>query len=103
MEKTMIVVGTFLNEVESELAQNLLKAEGITSMVQKDNCGGMYPQLVMLRGIKILVGEADEQAALAVLESSNQDQPIAGWKCPSCGENIEQGFSACWQCGQEKD
>lgn len=103
METTMAVAGTYLNEVEAEMALHRLKAEGIKAVLQKDNCGGMYPQLVLLRGIKVLVGNDDQQAALAILDSMNKAQPCEPWNCPSCGENIDQGFSACWNCGQEHD
>ncbi len=103
METTMAVVGTYLNEVEAEMAQHLLETEGIKAVVQKDNCGGMYPQLVLLRGIKVLVGNDDEQKALEMLESNNKDQQCEPWSCPSCGEKIDQGFTACWHCGQEHD
>lgn len=24
------------------------------------------------------------------------------WSCPTCGEEIEAQFSACWQCGTDK-
>jgi Ca2+/Na+ antiporter len=25
------------------------------------------------------------------------------WKCPKCGESIEDSFDACWNCGSGKD
>jgi hypothetical protein len=25
------------------------------------------------------------------------------WKCPSCGEDVEDEFSACWNCQRGKD
>ncbi len=103
MEKTKTVVGTFLNEIEAEMAQHLLEGEGIQAEIQKDDCGGMYPQLVMVRGIKILVSEANESAARSVLESNNQEQKSADWICPKCSENVDSGFSVCWNCGQENN
>ena len=103
MEKTTAVVGTYLNEVEAQLTLQLLEAEGVEAMIQKDNCGGMYPQMALIRGIRVLVSEADESAARTIIDARAVEQPSPGWTCPSCGTNIEEGFSACWQCGQETD
>ena len=25
------------------------------------------------------------------------------WRCPRCGEEIEDGFDACWKCGTDQD
>jgi predicted nucleic-acid-binding Zn-ribbon protein len=25
------------------------------------------------------------------------------WKCPSCGEDVEDGFNVCWNCQRGKD
>ncbi len=103
MGKTTAVVGTYLNEVEAQMTRDLLETEGIEAMVQKDNCGGMYPQMALIRGVRVLVNEVDELAARTIIDARAEEQPSPSWTCPSCGQNIEQGFSACWQCGQEAD
>jgi hypothetical protein len=44
-----------------------------------------------------LVNDADEVPARAMLESL-QNRPQRRWMC-ACGELVEGGFDACWQCG----
>ena len=96
-------VGTFLNELEAEMSRDLLEASGIEAKIQKDNCGGMYPQLALLRGIKVQVSEIDKSEALSILADNSHSQPYSPWTCPSCGEKNEKGFAICWQCGKEWD
>jgi hypothetical protein len=50
----LVVVGTFLNKTEAELAHGALEAADIESMVTADDAGGMRPGLWM-SGVKLLV------------------------------------------------
>jgi Putative prokaryotic signal transducing protein len=66
----LVVVGTFLNKIEAELAQGALEAAEIESMVQSDDAGGMRPHLWM-SGVKLLVRADDAERATKVLSQSN--------------------------------
>ena len=45
MPNKTILIKTFNNEAEAEIAGGLLKTAGIKSFVSKDDAGGMYPGL----------------------------------------------------------
>jgi len=65
----MVVIRTFLNNVDAELAKSALEAAGITSMIRADDCGGVRPHLWM-GGVELLVDEADQAQAEEVLGTS---------------------------------
>ncbi len=65
----MVVIRTFLNHVEADLARSALEAAGITAVIRADDCGGVRPHLWMA-GVELLVDEADQAQAEDVLGSS---------------------------------
>ena len=65
----MVVIRTFLNNIEAELAKSALTAAGIDSRIRADDCGGVRPHLWM-HGVDLLVDEADQAQAEEVLGSS---------------------------------
>jgi hypothetical protein len=65
----MVVIRTFLNNVDAELAKSALEAADINSVLRADDCGGVRPHLWM-GGVELLVDEADQAQAEEVLGSS---------------------------------
>jgi hypothetical protein len=65
---TLVVVRTFLNRIEADVARTALEASGIDSMIRSDDCGGLRPHLWM-GGVQLLVRADDADTAKAVLES----------------------------------
>lgn len=64
-----ICIQEFGSLVEAELAQGLLDSAGIESRIQKDDCGGMNPQLDFTRGVQIWVQAQDREEAKSLLLS----------------------------------
>ena len=62
----MIVVRTYLNIMEAELARGLLASGDIESFVQADDAGGTRPNL-WLSGIRLLVRPEDAAKADQIL------------------------------------
>lgn len=71
----MVVVGAYPTRSDAELAQTALAAAGIPSVLAADDAGGAYP-FDLSGGARLLVDEADAEAAAAVLS----DQPFASRK-----------------------
>ncbi len=68
----LVMVGTFGNRVEAEIAQGLLSEQGIQSIINADDCGGMLMGVSLIRkgGIKLLVTSENllkAEEALAIL------------------------------------
>ena len=62
-----VVVRTYLNGIEAEMAHSALEAAGITAIIQSDDCGGLRPSLWMT-GIALLVPAEDVGRAAEVLD-----------------------------------
>jgi Putative prokaryotic signal transducing protein len=62
----MVQVGIYATRSDAELAQTVLTAAGIESVVSSDDAGGAYP-FDLAGGARLLVDEADAEDAAAVL------------------------------------
>jgi len=62
-----VVLQTFYNRIEAEMAQGILEAEGIETIVMADDAGGTYPMLQFLRGVKLMVAAEDKARAQEIL------------------------------------
>jgi len=101
MRAGLTLLETYLSDLEAEMDLNRLTALGVTAIVEKDNCGGMRPHLD-LQGVRLLVADTDLEKARAILLEDSKASVQPAWVCTECGEEIEGGFDACWQCGHER-
>ena len=62
-----VIVAVFHSQVEGELAQSRLAAEGITSEVNSEDAGGMFPNFNDILGVAVLVAKADAAKARMIL------------------------------------
>lgn len=62
----MIEIGTYRTRSDAEFAQVRLASAGIASVIAADDAGGAYP-FDLSGGARLLVDEADPEAATAVL------------------------------------
>jgi hypothetical protein len=62
----MVEVGSYTTRSDAELAQAVLAAAGIPSVITADDAGGAYP-FDLSGGARLLVDEADVEDAAAVL------------------------------------
>jgi hypothetical protein len=68
-EIKLVVIGTFSDRIEAELARSALEASGVESMVRADDSGGMRPQLAFSNGAEVLVREPDAVRAEEILRT----------------------------------
>lgn len=71
-ETELVVVKTFLNRFEAEIAQGALEAAGIDSMISADDAGGQELGL-WVNGITLAVRTEDSGRATAVLNETPED------------------------------
>ena len=67
----LVVVGTFSNRIEAEMAQSALEGIEIESMVSADDAGGLRPGL-WLSGVRLLVRAEDAERASKILNQPKQ-------------------------------
>lgn len=99
MRDATIIARTYLNETEARLDAGRLEAAGLEVWVETDNCDGMYPQMDLMAGVKLLVRQVDAAMARDLLTTQSSAVVDHPWDCPGCGEHIEAGFDTCWRCG----
>jgi hypothetical protein len=68
----LVIVRTFLNPFDAELAKSALEAAEIQSIVQADDAGGVEPGL-WVGGVGLLVRAEDAARAEEVLGKDSQD------------------------------
>ena len=66
----LVVVRSFSDRFEAELAQSALEAAGITCMVRSDDAGGMRPAMTFANGAETLVRADDADWADEILRTS---------------------------------
>ena len=69
MSEEVVVLKTFNNEIEAEMAQQVLQEGGVSAFVFKDDVGGMEPQLQWCNGVRLVVNRADAQHAHKMLKT----------------------------------
>lgn len=73
MSDEPVVIKIFSNEVEAEMAQQLLEDSGVRAFVFKDDAGGMEPQLQLTGGVRLVASRADAERAREILENMISD------------------------------
>jgi hypothetical protein len=66
-DSELVVVRTFINRFEADLAKSALEAAAIESIVRHDDEGGMSPGLWVGNGVDLLVRAEDADRARDVL------------------------------------
>ena len=73
-EDGLFVIRTFARDVDARLAEAVLEANGIESIIIGDNAAGMLPYLNALHPIKIAVKESDVEDAMKLLDEGITEQ-----------------------------
>ena len=65
----IVTIGTYSTEVEAQIAQAALESNGISSIILRDDAGGMLPSLHILANVKLAVQDEDAELAREILTS----------------------------------
>ena len=66
-ETVLVVIRTYNNKFDVDIARTTLEAAGIESMIRSDDYGGSGPNLSFIRGIDLLVRSEDAEEADQIL------------------------------------
>jgi len=64
----LVVLRTYHNVIDAELARTALESVGIDSMIRSDNKAGQSPGLSFTRGVELLIRPTDVDAANDILD-----------------------------------
>lgn len=68
-----VVIASYANEFEALVAQAVLRAHDIPSMLLRDDAGGMQVALGWVHGVRLAVRHADAVRALHLLEHDGDE------------------------------
>ena len=71
----LVVVRTFLNRFEADVAKSALDAVDIESIIRADDAGVMRPGMWMGQPVELLVRADDAEGAEEILETVARPQP----------------------------
>lgn len=81
------------------LFQSMLEESGIQTLIKNNNAPYKegWPELW-------IVNDEEYETSVDLFRELNTQlsAPIESWKCPECGETVEEGFGECWNCGSLK-
>lgn len=69
MSDEPLVVKTFSNEIDAEMAKQALQESGVRAFVFKDDAGGMEPHLQLTGGVRLVVTRSDAERAQEILQT----------------------------------
>ena len=67
----LVVLRTFLNDIDAQLARTALEAAEIDSMIRADDAGGMRPHLWVGSGVELVVRAQDVERANQILDDES--------------------------------
>ena len=97
---------TLADQAQAGLLKELLEREGIACLIRNEQLFaalGEIPFLECFPQLWVVDGEVWPRAQLLLDNWLKEEEPVAPWTCPACGETLEGQFGACWQCGTKRD
>jgi hypothetical protein len=94
---------------EAHFVKGLLESHGLSALVRGEALAGLFgevPRADTWPSVWVL-DDAREEEARAIIKDydtsiAKDATPVAGWKCPTCGQDLEPQFTSCWACGMER-
>lgn len=71
----LVVVRTYSNRFEADLAKSALDAADIPAMVRADDAGGLRPGLWIGNRVVLLVNVEDSEQAIEILDTPARPRP----------------------------
>ena len=69
MSDEPVVIKTFSNETDAEMANQMLQESGVRAFIFKDDAGGMEPHLQLSGGVRLVVTRGDAERAHQILQT----------------------------------
>ena len=115
MSEKPILIATFTQTVEAQVACGRLRAEGIAAYVTGDVDSSAFPGMTGIAGrIELYVPEEEVQRAEVILEACRHEQRVTAgleerepegpvWVCSLCGDAVPLTETVCAACGTSRE
>ncbi len=93
-----------LDDLMTAHIKNVLDADGIDCVIRNEFLPNPLGAVAECRPeVWVLDDAAVDRARQIIEELLDPQQSIASvWRCPSCGESVEDQFTECWKCGNAR-
>lgn len=95
------------DRIEAQFLVDFLDRYLIQAAVLGDYLSGAFGELPVDIFPTVWVLEDDDlpraQELLARFLLQAAAEPGPAWVCPACGEQVEEGFDLCWNCGRARE
>ncbi|MCE5262382.1 MAG: DUF2007 domain-containing protein [Deltaproteobacteria bacterium] len=100
----MKIVYSASNVALASIFQNILEGYGIRCWMKNDFLSAGSGEIPPIEcWPQICVADEDFFEAKRIVDEELSRKETAGWKCHSCGEDIEGQFTECWNCGRARN
>jgi hypothetical protein len=104
----MKLVHTAFDGPNAQLIKQLLDDNGIAAVVEGERLYALRGDMPTVYPTVWVANDADLPRACEIIEEfTKQSRAVAvrreTWTCKTCGEEIENQFSACWRCTEQMD
>jgi len=115
MSEKPILIATFTQAVEAQVACGRLRAEGIAAYVTGDVDSSAFPGMTGIAGrLELYVPEEEVQRAEVILEACRHEQRVTAgleerepegpvWVCSLCGDAVPFTETVCAACGTSRE
>lgn len=96
-------VYTSQNVVLPGFLRQVLEQRGIGCVIRNEHLGGAAGEVPVNECWPELwvTDDRDEGLARSLIDAAlRSDEGRKPWSCPRCGEQIEDQFAQCWNCGE---
>jgi len=87
---------------EAHIVKGLLESNGIAAVIRGEFLTGGWGELPVDVCSVWIADDAQYERAQSVLAAFFRDEPARqghAWRCHHCGEQLEEQFTKCWNCG----
>jgi hypothetical protein len=70
VDEELVIVETFPNRLDAELARGALEAAGIECFISTDDAGGLRPDLATRFGVRLVVRQSQAEEAAGILRGA---------------------------------
>lgn len=67
----LVLLATYSNDMDADLAKGHIESAGIEAVIIKDDAGGMLPPLQKTEGVKLMVTRSNSEKATIILQERN--------------------------------
>jgi hypothetical protein len=83
--------------------QNILEENGIRCWIKNEFLSAGIGEIPPIEcWPQLCVADDDFLVAQHMVDDALSKKETLGWKCGSCGEDIEGQFTECWNCGASR-